>query len=252
MFPEFHAIIPARYASTRFPGKPLAMILGMPMIQHVYRRAMESEAFASAHVATDDERIYKVCRELLVPVVMTGAEHVSGTDRVYEAACLLDLDQDSVVVNIQGDEPALDPRMLVQLRNVFTDASVSVATLARPLDPSDAALPDIVKVVCAGNGDALYFSRAPIPFVRDTGNMGSEFLAHVGLYAFRLPALRRFTELEPSPLELTEQLEQLRLLENGVPIRVALTDCSTHGVDRPEDIAIVESLLKERTPCKPY
>lgn len=274
-FPTCYGIIPARYASSRFPGKPLADIAGMPMFWHVYQRAARCPEFRRVVLATDDERIAEAAHRLDVPCVMTRPDHESGTDRVYEAACLLGrgeggadgatLSDDAVVVNIQGDEPALDPRMLSQLvapfaagpggasgpngPNAADGARVRVTTLAMTIDAADAASPDQVKVVTAANGDALYFSRAAIPFARDGGAhgdcLGPAYLGHVGLYAFRLEALRAFTQLAPSSLERREKLEQLRLLENGIPIRVVTTTYRTHGVDRPEDIGIIINLLGE-------
>ncbi|MDR3042760.1 MAG: 3-deoxy-manno-octulosonate cytidylyltransferase [Desulfovibrio sp.] len=275
-FPTCYGIIPARYASSRFPGKPLADIAGMPMFWHVYQRAARCPELRKVVLATDDERIAEAAHRLDVPFVMTRPDHESGTDRVYEAACLLGRDlessgkaglpDDAVVVNIQGDEPALDPRMLSQLVAPFAAAEdgarVRVATLAMTIGAAEAASPDRVKVVTAANGDALYFSRAAIPFARDGGAQagdaatgqtgqtgqtgpGPAYLGHVGLYAFRLEALRAFTQLAPSSLERREKLEQLRLLENGIPIRVVPTTCRTHGVDRPEDIGIIINLLGE-------
>jgi len=257
--PTCYGIIPARYASSRFPGKPLADIAGMPMFWHVYHRAARCPEFARVVLATDDERIAEAARKLDVPFVMTRPDHESGTDRVYEAACQLGgdaaLPDDAVVVNIQGDEPALDPRMLSQLVAPFAAGAgsdqVRVTTLAMAIDAAEAASPDRVKVVTAANGDALYFSRAAIPFARDGGahtgenGEGPGYLGHVGLYAFRLEALRAFTQLPPSRLERRERLEQLRLLENGIPIRVVPTTYRTHGVDRPEDIGIIINLLGE-------
>jgi 3-deoxy-manno-octulosonate cytidylyltransferase (CMP-KDO synthetase) len=266
--PSCYGIIPARYASSRFPGKPLADIAGMPMFWHVYRRAARCPELCEVVLATDDERIAEAAHRLGVPFVMTRPDHASGTDRVYEAACQLGgaekLPDDAVVVNIQGDEPALDPRMLSQLVAPFAagpngpdgadgpdradgadGARVRVTTLAMAIDAAEAASPDRVKVVTAANGDALYFSRAAIPFARDGGAHGPAYLGHVGLYAFRLEALRAFTQLPPSSLERREKLEQLRLLENGIPIRVVPTTYRTHGVDRPEDIGIIINLLGE-------
>ncbi len=268
--PSCYGIIPARYASSRFPGKPLADIAGMPMFWHVYRRAARCPELREVVLATDDERIAEAAHRLGVPFVMTRPDHASGTDRVYEAACLLrdaegkGLPDDAVVVNIQGDEPALDPRMLSQLVAPFAagpngpngpdgpdrangadGARVRVTTLAMAIDAAEAASPDRVKVVTAANGDALYFSRAAIPFDRGGGAHGPAYLGHVGLYAFRLEALRAFTQLPPSSLERREKLEQLRLLENGIPIRVVPTTYRTHGVDRPEDIGIIINLLGE-------
>ncbi len=217
------------------------------MFWHVYDRARRCAAFDEVALATDDARIADAANVLGVPCVMTAEQHPSGTDRVHEAAMRLGVPDDAVVVNIQGDEPALDPRMLDQLVAPFADASVRVATLAMALSAQEAQSPDRVKVVVAANGDALYFSRADIPFVRD-GDVGGDTagrLGHIGLYAFRMEALRRFTQLPPSRLEQTEKLEQLRLLENGIAIRVVPTTYRTHGVDRPEDIDVIINLLRE-------
>ncbi len=240
-------IIPARYASNRFPGKPLADILGKPMFLHVWERASRCAELQSVTLATDDRRIFDAAKERGVPVIMTSAEHQSGTDRIREAAVRLGLPRDSIVANIQGDEPALEPGMLSQLLEPFRDPAVRVSTLARPMEREEAALPDRVKVITAKNGDALYFSRASIPFIRDGEYLGPPpYLLHVGLYAFRLEALEAFTGFAPSPLEQLEKLEQLRFLENNIPIRVALTRHLSHGVDRPEDLPkILEILLKE-------
>ena len=249
-----YGIIPARYASTRFPGKPLALIQGMPMFWRVYQRARACPLFTDVILATDDERINDEAKRLDVPVVMTDAAHPSGTDRVCEAATTLGLPDEAIIVNIQGDEPTLAPEMLSELLAAFADASVKVATLARPAAPDeDIHSPDRVKVVLAQNRDALYFSRATIPYAaaNEAGQYATPLL-HVGLYAFRLPTLRWFTSLSPSPLERTEKLEQLRLLENGMPIRVVRTRHRSHGVDRPEDIAVVSEFVLENNLCKPY
>jgi len=246
-----YGIIPARYAASRFPGKPLTEIQGMPMFWHVYERARRCRRLASVTLATDDARILDAAQRLGVPALMTDPGHPSGTDRVYEAACALGLPDDAVVLNIQGDEPALDPGMLDELTGAFDDPAVQVATLARPADPDeDLRSPDRVKVARAANGDALYFSRALIPHAVEA--CATPRLLHVGLYGFRLAALRRFTQLAPSPLERTEKLEQLRLLEHGIAIRVALTARRSHGVDRPEDIAVVSPLVLETNLCKHY
>ncbi|MES9997398.1 3-deoxy-manno-octulosonate cytidylyltransferase [Desulfovibrio aminophilus] len=238
--PECYGVIPARYGSSRFPGKPLADILGRPMFWHVHRRASLCPELKRVVLATDDERILDAARSLDVSALMTRADHASGTDRVLEAALALGVPDDAVVVNIQGDEPALDPAMLSELVAPFADPDVLVATLARALDPEEAPSPDRVKVVLDRKGNALYFSRAAIPW----GEGGH--LLHVGLYAFRMEALRRFAALEQTPLEIREKLEQLRLLENGIPIRVALTDRAAHAVDRPQDLDIVRNILMEQ------
>jgi len=239
---QVHAIIPARYASTRFPGKPLALLHGKPMFWHVWSRAMRCRLLSSVTLATDDERIKAACDALAVPVVMTG-EHQSGTDRVHEAARILRLPENAVIINIQGDEPALDPEALTLLAGAFGDPLVQAATLAHPLESADLLRPDKVKVVLAANGDALYFSRAGIPFSRD-GERALPAYGHIGLYAFTMQTLARFVALPPSPLERTEKLEQLRLLENNIPMRVLLTEqAACIGVDQVEDVARVLPLL---------
>lgn len=237
-----HGIIPARYASTRFPGKPLYSIQGKPMFWHVWRRASLCPQMGSVTLATDDERILSVANELGVPAVLTADSHQSGTDRVFEAARLLGLPENSVIVNIQGDEPALDPAVLTELLHAFSDPDVQVATLARHITEADLQRADQVKLVTDSRGDALYFSRSPIPYARN-GHRERPALGHIGLYAFTMRALERFVGLPPSYLEITESLEQLRLLENGIPIRVVLTDKECHGVDREEDIQKILPLL---------
>jgi len=242
LLPVAHGIIPARYASTRFPGKPLTLLHGKPMFLHVVERARRCPELASVTLATDDERIACAATEAGVPVLMTSAHHESGTDRVYEAARLLRLPKDAVIVNIQGDEPALDPAVLTELLQAFADPAVRAATLAHPLDPADLGRPDKVKVVRSAKGDALYFSRAPIPFSRD-GVRACPALGHIGLYAFTMATLEAFVSLPPSSLERTEKLEQLRLLENDIPLRVVLTGHAFPGVDQVEDVARVLPLL---------
>jgi 3-deoxy-manno-octulosonate cytidylyltransferase (CMP-KDO synthetase) len=211
------------------------------MFWHVFQRASRCPAMQRVVLATDDRRIADKAGELDVPVVMTRADHPSGSDRVHEAAERLNLPGGAVVVNIQGDEPALSPDMLAALVSPFTDPEVAVSTLARPIAPAEALRPDLVKVVLDARGRALYFSRAPIPCGRDAPP--PLFLGHIGLYALRMEALRRFVALPRGALERVEQLEQLRLLENNIPIQVVLTDLQSHGVDRPEDIAILEQML---------
>ncbi|MDL2315958.1 3-deoxy-manno-octulosonate cytidylyltransferase [Desulfovibrio sp. OttesenSCG-928-A18] len=240
--PTAHAIIPARYASSRFPGKPLLLLHGRPMFRHVWERASRCPQLASVTLATDDERIMDAARAHGVPALLTSSAHRSGTDRIFEAARLLGLPPEAVVVNIQGDEPALNPEALGELLSAFSDPGVQAATLAHALDPADFDRPDKVKVVLAANGDALYFSRAPIPFSRD-GQRPRPALGHIGIYAFSMRCLQRFVELPPSSLENTEMLEQLRLLENGIPIRVVRTQKNAPGIDRPEDVARVLPLL---------
>jgi 3-deoxy-manno-octulosonate cytidylyltransferase (CMP-KDO synthetase) len=243
--PKCYGIIPARYRSTRFPGKPLADILGRPMFWHVFERARQCPELSQIVLATDDDRIISAAKELEVPVLMTRDDHPSGTDRVLEAAVLLRVPKDAVVVNIQGDEPALDPAMLTELVRPFTDPEVRVTTLARKIDSKEAKNQDRVKVVFAKDGRALYFSRSPIPHPRE--GQRDEFYGHIGLYAFRMSILEQFVVLNPSRLETIERLEQLRFLENGIPIHIVVTDHRSIGVDRPDDIKTVSKILMEET-----
>jgi 3-deoxy-manno-octulosonate cytidylyltransferase (CMP-KDO synthetase) len=242
--PDCYGIIPSRYASRRFDGKPLAPILGKPMFWHVYTRACRCPEIGRVVLATDDKRIELAARELGVPVAMTRNDHVSGTDRVLEAAEAIGVPEDAVVVNIQGDEPALEPDMLSGLLAPFESPDVMVTTLARKIDENEAKNHDRVKVVFAKDGRALYFSRARIPYHRDEDH--GQYFVHIGLYAFRMPVLKKFVQLGPSRLEGTEKLEQLRLLENGIPIHVVETVHESIGVDRPEDVEIVSRILREK------
>jgi 3-deoxy-manno-octulosonate cytidylyltransferase (CMP-KDO synthetase) len=238
---DVYAIIPARYESSRFPGKPLALIHGRPMFWHVMRRASLCPLVGTVALATDDERILKAARELGMQALMTGRDHASGTDRVLEAARMLGASPESVVVNVQGDEPALNPEMLTELIRPFEDPLVQVTTLGHVIDAEAAQSPDRVKIVRAADGRALYFSRAPVPFGRDNP---PEYLGHIGLYGLRMRILEKFSALGESPLERLEKLEQLRLLEAGIPIHVALTRHASHGVDRPEDLQTVSALMR--------
>ena len=241
--PKCYGIIPARYGSKRFPGKPLAKILGRPMFWHVYKRASECPQLSNIVLATDDHRIASEAKKLKIPVINTRDDHPSGTDRVLEAAELLHVPDDAVVVNIQGDEPALDSSILTELIRPFISSNVQVTTLARKIDTKEAKNPDRVKVVFSKSGRALYFSRALIPYYHSEQRHG--FYGHIGLYAFRMNILRQFVELGPSGLEITEKLEQLRLLENGIPIHVVTTSYQSMGVDRPEDLKIVSRIIEK-------
>jgi 3-deoxy-manno-octulosonate cytidylyltransferase (CMP-KDO synthetase) len=242
--PDCYGFIPARYQSARFPGKALAEIAGRPMIWHVFNQARQCPELSSVVLATDDDRIRSVAEKHEIPVVMTRADHPSGTDRVLEAATKMNLSGDAVAVNIQGDEPALEPAMLAELVGPFSQPEVMVTTLARKIDAREAASPDQVKVVLAQNSTALYFSRSPIPYHPNAQK--DTYYGHIGLYAFRMPALEKFVTLDQSRLEVTEKLEQLRLLENNIPIHVVLTKHQSIGVDRPEDIHVVEKIILEK------
>jgi 3-deoxy-manno-octulosonate cytidylyltransferase (CMP-KDO synthetase) len=243
--PPCYAIIPARFQSHRFPGKPLADILGKPMFYRVYERAASCPLLKKVCLATDDQRIYDAAKSLDVPVVMTSPDHPSGSDRIMEAAEILGLEDEAVVVNIQGDEPALDRDMPRQLVEPFTNPDIQVTTLARIIDAEQAENPDRVKVVRSEKGFALYFSRSKIPHIRDNEQSATDYLLHIGLYAYRLSALKTFTSLPPSPLEKIEKLEQLRLLEAGIGIYVVTTDYQGFGVDRPEDLQLIIQQLQE-------
>jgi len=220
------------------------------MCVRVHRQAAKCGRFSKVVIATDDARIMDAAAAWGAPALMTARDHESGTDRVLEAARLLGAEADSVVVNVQGDEPALDPAMLDELLAPFSGpagAQVQTATLATPMTRAEAESPDRVKVVLDARGRALYFSRAGIPYRRDEDAQDTAGpLLHLGLYAFRMAALERFAALPQGLLERTEKLEQLRLLENGIPIDVAVTSRKCHGVDRPEDIAHIENILREQ------
>lgn len=241
LIPKCYGIIPARFQSTRFPGKPLADILGRPMIWHVFERARQCKALSSVVLATDDERIRSTALKLDIPVVMTRNDHPSGTDRVFEAAQALGLGPNAVIVNIQGDEPVLEPAMLDELVKPFAQSEIRVTTLARKIDAREAENPDQVKVVFDADHRALYFSRSAIPYQRGASSAG--YFGHVGIYALRMQTLQRFVELARSALETTERLEQLRLIENNIPVHIVETKHRSIGVDRPEDIETVRKIL---------
>jgi 3-deoxy-manno-octulosonate cytidylyltransferase (CMP-KDO synthetase) len=235
-------VIPARYESTRFPGKPLALLAGKPMIEHVYRRASEARGVGRVLVATDDERIARAVAAFGGEAVMTRASHATGTDRLAEVASRLTCD---VVINVQGDEPLVAPQMIEQALAPFAEDSelqmTSLRTAIRDLD--DLVDPNVVKVVVDRNDFALYFSRAPIPWVRDRKPGAPEAWRHIGLYGYRRAFLLRLAALPPTRLEELERLEQLRALEHGVRIKVMPTLFDAVGVDTPADLARVESLI---------
>ena len=254
-------IIPARYSSTRFPGKPLIDINGKSMIQRVYEQAKKAERLAYVIVATDDERIFDHVKSFGGEVMMTSPEHQSGTDRCAEVGSMINLDLVTqniertqhlafspnrqrpfdAVVNIQGDEPFIDPKQIDKVIEILRGGIFTIATLSKVLDNQEDILnPNIVKVVFAADGRALYFSRSPIPNLRNTPqhewSKKGEIFKHIGLYAYKMQTLQEIARLAPSRLEQLESLEQLRWLENGYTIGVGQTDLETIGIDTPEDL----------------
>lgn len=247
---KYMALIPARYASTRFPGKPLAMLGDKPVIQWVYERA--AEVFDTVAVATDDVRIAQAVGGFGGRAIMTSPSHRSGTDRVREAY-LLSGEQADVIVNIQGDEPFVAPSQLRSLAECFEHPDTDIATLVRPFEGSydELADPNKVKVVRATDGTALYFSRSVIPYCRgveaELWPAGHQYYIHIGLYGYRTEALEAVAAMPPSPLETAESLEQLRWLQNGLRIRTATTDVQTVGIDTPADLEEARRILLSQT-----
>ncbi len=235
------AVIPARYHSTRLPGKALAEIAGRPMIEHVYRRAADARSIASVIVATDDQRIVDAVTAFGGAVRMTSPAHRSGTDRLAEIANTLEHD---VIVNVQGDEPLIEPAMIDEAVAPFaSDSSLRMSTLRRRIDDAaEVANPNVTKVVVDRDGFAMYFSRAPIPYVRN-GSPAAPAWRHVGLYVYRRECLLKLAQLAPTALEESEALEQLRALEHGIRIRVIETQYDSIGVDTPADLDRVRALL---------
>ena len=250
---SFKVVIPARYASSRLPGKPLRKLAGKPMLQHVYERAVESGA-DEVVIATDDERIEAAARTFPADVCMTSAEHTSGTERLAEVVTTRGWDDGAIIVNLQGDEPLMPGTLINQVASdLAAHEPASITTLAYPLELSvNETDPNIVKVVLDREGYALYFSRAAIPWHRDPHETGSGMgdinpvLHHVGLYAYRAGFLKHFSELEQAPLEVFEKLEQLRALWHGFRIHVGITtEAPGPGVDTAEDLERVEQLMSE-------
>jgi len=246
---KFIGIIPARYASTRFPGKPLALLGGKAVIQRVYEQV--TDVLGEAWVATDDERILQAVEAFGGRAVMTRSDHRSGTDRIEEAAEKLGSGAD-VIINVQGDEPFIQRSQIETLMHLFDDPQTQIGTIGKPFETMEqVANPNSPKIVTDLRGYALYFSRSIIPYVR--GKEQAEwtasftFLKHLGLYAYRREVLRQVTQLPQSPLELAESLEQLRWLQNGYRIKVGLTDVETVGIDTPDDLRRAEAFLQEET-----
>jgi len=253
----FTVVIPARFASTRFPGKPLVDVLGKPMVQHVYERALESEA-QRIIIATDHEQIAEVAASFGAEVCMTSTQHQSGTDRLQEVVSKLGFDDSEVVVNVQGDEPLIPPRIINQVaKNLIEHSDAGIATLSESIHSVDSLMnPNVVKVVCDEAGRALYFSRAAMPWPRDafmqgvTASMPSGFAwqRHIGLYAYRVSLLNDFVTWPVAAIEATESLEQLRALWKGVRIQVSVAEeAPPTGVDTPEDLQRVIEILKAKS-----
>ena len=249
---DFAAIIPARYASTRFPAKPLAVLGGKPVIIRVCEQA--AKVFSHVFVATDDERIFNVVKEGGYTPIMTRSDHKSGTDRCYEAFCKCGVKAD-VVVNIQGDEPFIQPSQLQTVKGLFDSDETDIATLVKPFAPDTpfekVANPNSPKVVVDDNWNALYFSRSVIPYLRgipeDEWPSRHTYYKHIGLYAFRASVLEAVTRLPQAPLEKAESLEQLRWLSAGYRIKVGVTDVETIGIDTPDDLAAAERFLRAQS-----
>lgn len=243
---KFTAIIPARYASTRFPGKPLAILGGKTVIQRVYEQAVN--VLGQAYVATDDERILQAVEAFGGQAVMTRTDHKSGTDRIQDAAEKIHTDAD-VIINVQGDEPFIQRSQIETLCHLFDDPQTQIGTLGKRFESIEAVEnPNSPKIVTDTKGFALYFSRSVIPFIRGTerGEWFGRFpfLKHLGIYAYRRNVLEEITKLPQSTLEMAESLEQLRWLQNGYRIRVGETDVETVGIDTPEDLQRAEEFLK--------
>lgn len=249
---KFIAIIPARYGSSRFEGKPLVKILGIPMIERVYKRV--EQLYKNVVVATDDKRIEECVKSFGGNVIMTSDKHKSGTDRVAEAhkkAESLFNTKFDVIVNVQGDEPFVSFEQLNAIKECFENPNTQIATLVKPFTENDNIFNENTpKVVISKNNHALYFSRSVIPFVRgsekEDWSKKHQFYKHIGLYAYKSDVLHEITSLEMGSLEQVESLEQLRWLENGYTIKVAITESETHAIDTPEDLEFVEKIYKDK------
>lgn len=238
------AVIPSRYGAQRYPGKPLALLLGKPMVQHVYERCVEAGCFSQVVVATDDLRIAEVVTSFGGAVTMTSPACASGSDRVAEVARRESTADEQVYFNVQGDEPAIHPDALASLATLFEAPSVQMGTLIRPLAEAERSNPNVVKVVLDATGHALYFSRADIPFQRDAQQPAPPRWAHLGIYGYRKATLRMVASLSPTELERTESLEQLRALAHGVRIVCQVTPHRSVSVDAPHDVAGAEAALR--------
>jgi len=239
------AIIPSGYESSRFPGKPLALIAGKPMIQHVYERTVSVNKIDEVYVATDDRRIFDTVTSIGGKALMTSDKHTCGTDRLAECAEILEISDDDLILNIQGDEPLIRKEMIEDLISCFDDPSVLMGTLKKEItEEKELDNPNVVKVITDVNGNAIYFSRFRIPYRR--GDFKAKYFKHIGVYGYRKHFLMAFSSMEKTQLEKSESLEQLRVLENGYRIKVKETEYQTVGVDTPEQLKEVERLISER------
>lgn len=236
------AIIPSRYGSSRFPGKPLASIAGKPMIQWVYENVSKAAFLDAVYVATDDQRIFDCVKGFGGKALMTSDKHTCGTDRLAECADILKLEDEDLVLNIQGDEPLINPQMVADLYSNFEDVDVYMGTLKKLIkDDDELDNPNVVKVINDVNDYAIYFSRYCMPFERD-GKKANHY-KHVGAYGYKTWFLKKYSKMQKTSLEISESLEQLRVIENGMKIKVKETEYQTIGVDTPEQIALVEKQL---------
>ncbi len=238
---KFFGIIPARYASTRFPGKPLIEIDGKTMVQRVYEQAAKVNLLSKVLVATDDDRIYQHVLSFGGNAVITGEQHPSGTDRCYEAACLTHINNKDVVLNIQGDEPFISPLQIELLCKCFEAPNVSIATLVKRITSAqELESVSTPKVIRNNSGEAIYFSRSPIPYYRGIQQADwckhTDYYKHIGIYGYRMKTLSELTKLTQSKLEVAESLEQLRWIENGYKIQTAVTEIESIAIDTPEDL----------------
>lgn len=244
--PKVLAVVPARYASTRFPGKVLAPLAGRPVVMHAYERARSANLVDEAVIATDSEKVRDAVEPLGAQVVMTRADHPSGTDRIAEVAAQSNAE---IIVNVQGDEVLIDPAVIdATIRPLLDDPHVPMATARHSItDPKQIQDPNVVKVVCDMNGRAMYFSRSVIPYIRERSDDAAAaqcYWQHIGLYVYRRDFLLEYASWPPTPMERLERLEQLRVLEHGYPIAVVDTDYRSVGVDTPEDLERVRALLE--------
>jgi 3-deoxy-manno-octulosonate cytidylyltransferase (CMP-KDO synthetase) len=246
--PKTVVIIPARMGSTRFPGKVLATLGGKPIIQHVYERSTDASLVSEVIIATDSEEVMRAVSDFGGRAVMTSPSHPSGTDRIAEVAATLDYD---IIVNVQGDEPLIKPEIIDASIELLDDTRATIGTVASKIvDDASVIDPNVVKVAMDAEGFALYFSRAPIPYSRDewaslNGAVAGSVYGHIGLYSYRRDALLKLASLPPTVLEQTEKLEQLRALEHGMRIKVAISDYETLGVDTPEDLERIKEMFEK-------